>query len=131
MQGQQAFIDMARRHVVFAGGVEHAAGVGEFAHHAAAMTADFGRQHCANPQFRGNAKQQRVEAEGVGVGELRQITDAHQHWRAGVALADVAIAHQGIGKPVVDGVYRLWASARLRLTGREDLQTLCAQRQKR
>jgi predicted DCC family thiol-disulfide oxidoreductase YuxK len=34
-------------------------------------------------------------------------------------------------KPVVDGAYRLWASSRLRLTGRADLQTLCAQRQER
>ena len=34
-------------------------------------------------------------------------------------------------KPVVDGVYGLWASWRLKLTGRADLQTLCGEREGR
>ena len=32
--------------------------------------------------------------------------------------------------PLVDYIYRLWAHWRLRLTGREDLQTLCNQKEK-
>ena len=31
-------------------------------------------------------------------------------------------------RPLVEGVYSLWATARLRLTGRPDLETLCLQR---
>jgi len=34
-------------------------------------------------------------------------------------------------KPVVDGIYHHWAQWRLKLTGRADLQTLCAQREGR
>ena len=34
-------------------------------------------------------------------------------------------------KPLVDGIYGLWANWRLTLTGRADLQTLCAQREGR
>ena len=34
-----------------------------------------------------------------------------------------------IVKPVVDGLYHHWANWRLTLTGRADLQTLCAQRE--
>jgi predicted DCC family thiol-disulfide oxidoreductase YuxK len=32
-------------------------------------------------------------------------------------------------KPVVDGIYGHWAAWRLKLTGRADLETLCAQRE--
>jgi len=32
---------------------------------------------------------------------------------------------------VVDGIYGLWANWRLKLTGRADLPTLCAQREGR
>lgn len=31
-------------------------------------------------------------------------------------------------RPLVEGLYRLWAAARLQLTGRPDLDTLCLQR---
>jgi predicted DCC family thiol-disulfide oxidoreductase YuxK len=34
-----------------------------------------------------------------------------------------------IVKPVVDGLYHHWANWRLTLTGRADLETLCAQRE--
>ncbi len=34
-------------------------------------------------------------------------------------------------KPLVDGIYGLWARWRLQLTGRADLQSLCAQREGR
>ena len=34
-------------------------------------------------------------------------------------------------KPVVDGIYGHWATWRLKLTGRADLETLCAQREGR
>ena len=34
-------------------------------------------------------------------------------------------------KPVVDGIYGHWAAWRLKLTGRADLETLCAQREGR
>ena len=34
-------------------------------------------------------------------------------------------------KPMVDGIYGHWAAWRLKLTGRADLETLCAQREGR
>ena len=34
-------------------------------------------------------------------------------------------------KPVVDGIYGHWATWRLKITGRADLETLCAQREGR
>jgi predicted DCC family thiol-disulfide oxidoreductase YuxK len=34
-------------------------------------------------------------------------------------------------KPVVDGIYGHWANWRLKITGRADLETLCAQREGR
>jgi len=34
-------------------------------------------------------------------------------------------------KPLVDGIYSLWANWRLKLTGRADIETLCGQREGR
>ena len=47
-------------------------------------------------EFRANAKQERGDADGIGVGELGQVAGAHQHFRFRQARARFAIARERI-----------------------------------
>ncbi len=104
VQREQALVDVARRHVVLARRIHHAPRVGDFAHDTPAVAADLGRQHRGDVQFRCDAEQQRVHAEGVGVRELGEVADAHHDRRGGIALAQLAITQHRVGESVVDGI---------------------------
>ena len=55
-------------------------------------------------KLRTDSEQQRRDADGIGVGQFRQVACAHQHFRIGQTRAHFAIARERLGEAEMDGV---------------------------
>ena len=117
VQGQQGFVEMTRRHIVLARGEHHTSRAIDFAHHAHAVPADLGGQHTGDAQLRDHAHQQGVQAQRVGVGELRQITYAHQNVDVGVTFAQLCVTQQRSREAVMEGIEHRIGEERLAAGG--------------
>ena len=63
---------------------------------------DLGGQHVADPELLAEADQHRVDAGGVGLGQLGQVADAHEHLDVRVAAADLEVAAEARGEAGAD-----------------------------
>ena len=108
VQREQAFVDMPRRARVLARGKHDPSREIDFPNDGAAVTTHLGREQARHVQFRGQAEQQTVDAERVGVGQLAQIADSHHDVDRGVACAQRVIAHDRLAEAVMDRIeYRI------------------------
>ena len=64
----------------------------DLAHRAARPGDHLGREHGANAELLADGDEQRVDAGGVGGGELGDVADAHQHLGVGIAPARLGVA---------------------------------------
>ena len=55
-------------------------------------------------ELRADSEQQRRDANRVGIGQLRQVAGAHQHFRVGQVRAHLAIARERLGEAEMDGI---------------------------
>ena len=84
---------------LLARGVHDAARDVGLADGAARMVADLRGQDRGGTQLDADAEQQRVDAAGVGLGQLGQVADAHHDRRRGIALAQPLVAHSDASRP--------------------------------
>ena len=68
------------------------------------MRADRGSQHGVDVQFADDAKQQSVNAGGVGIGQFGQVTYAHHDGDVRVFFTQGLIAYDGLRQSKMDRV---------------------------
>ena len=88
---QEAVVDVLGDHASRRGRVHQPAGHVDLAHRAARPCDDLGGEHVANPELLAEPDQQRVDPRGIGVGQLGEVADPHQHLGRGVALANAHV----------------------------------------
>jgi hypothetical protein len=71
---------------------------------AAAMRAHLHHQHVVDGELGDDAEEQRVDAGGVGIGELRDVADAHENARSGQPPAQLRVAQDRGGEAEGNGI---------------------------
>ena len=78
------------------------AGQGQLADTGAGPVDDLRRQDAADARFLAETEQHNVDAGAVDFGQFREVADAHEHGRLGVALAHFQVASQRGGEAEAD-----------------------------
>ena len=99
---QQPAVDVLGQRALLLREVHELGGQDGLADRAPRPVDDLGGQHVADPELLAEADQQRVDAGRVGLGELGQVADAHEHLGVRVAAAHLEVAPEARGEAGAD-----------------------------
>ena len=99
---EQPAVDVLGRRALLLGEVHELGRQDRLAHRASRPVDDLGGQHVADAELLAEADQHGVDAGGVGLGQLGQVADPHEHLDVGVAAADLQVAPEAGGEARAD-----------------------------
>jgi hypothetical protein len=104
LEREEPVVDRLGQHLVLDRVVHEAARQVELAHGAARPADDLGRQHVVDAQLGGDAGHHGVDADAVGVGELGEVAEAHEHLGLGVPATRLVEAPERLGEAEAERV---------------------------